>query len=496
MNPKQLALITLIIGLLFLSSCNRVKLLKEETNYADNDRFEWVLSYYSDSTKTIKVAQQEIFSGRFDSVKTITAGKNAPLFFATKSYDGKVSVFSRDGNLVLSEDLGIREIQPLKYKWAPADYEMYKIIGESGNVGVVSPEMNIVFPMDYDAAYLDVDDNFYEIHEGSQPDSIFYVRLNSDNEWAVGSIDGKFYVPLQECDEVNIFRHSYYHNPYSKEVEESSWSAVIGGDHGDRADILGFKVKRNNLLSFYNLEGECVVPHGAKKIRPVFKRKPSEAKFYLAEYEDNTQGLYDKHGKEIIAPHRFNKILCQGEDYRDSDRPYGIVVTLNVEEGTDAEGILDYDGNEITPLLRDCWITSKDDEFVIYPPQKPDEDIEDYFKYGYKKYTAGAFAKYRYNPNESYSQSNNNNSTHQHQHSNHSDYYQPEYGMRDVWKPCNDCNGTGDCRYCNGKGWDYVTNGSGQIISSQKCIVCNGTKRCQTCYGSRGHYEKEQYQIR
>ncbi len=71
----------------------------------------------------------------------------------------------------------------------------------------------------------------------------------------------------------------------------------------------------------------------------------------------------------------------------------------------------------------------------------------------------------------------------------------PEYVQEQVWVPCYDCNGSGICRYCNGDGWDFVTNGRGEIISSQKCIVCYGNGTCQHCSGSRGHYEMQMRRI-
>ncbi|MDE6490456.1 MAG: hypothetical protein K2L49_04775, partial [Muribaculaceae bacterium] len=311
-----------------------------------------------------------------------------------------------------------------------------------------------------------------------------------------GSIDGHYFVPMQELDDYEIYRHCYYHNPYCQAVKDLSWRKVVNGDYGDRCSIIGFQVKKKGMIALYNLHGECVVPLGAKQARAIFQRETLKCNYYKAEYEDNTVAVYDKHGKEIIAPHQYNSIQCFGEEYRDDDKPYGIRVSLTIDDDTEAEALFDYDGNEIIPFLLGCRIRGREGEFVVYPPIQPHEDVDSYIEYGYKKYTAGAFAKYRYHPAVQTTRASSCGSEPQHRHSMESQPYQPEYGMRDVWRPCNDCNGNGECRYCHGKGWDYVTNGSGQIISSQQCIICNGTGRCQTCYGSRGHYEKEQYQIR
>lgn len=58
-----------------------------------------------------------------------------------------------------------------------------------------------------------------------------------------------------------------------------------------------------------------------------------------------------------------------------------------------------------------------------------------------------------------------------------------------VWVNCFDCQGRRICIYCNGDGWDFVTNGSNEIISSQQCPICHGNKMCIRCGGTGGHYE-------
>lgn len=58
-----------------------------------------------------------------------------------------------------------------------------------------------------------------------------------------------------------------------------------------------------------------------------------------------------------------------------------------------------------------------------------------------------------------------------------------------VWVPCWDCNGSGECVYCHGRGWNFVTNSSGEILTTQECNICFGNGRCQVCMGARGHYE-------
>lgn len=214
----------------------------------DKDLFEWVLSVYSDSTKSVKIAGQEIFAGRYDSVKTISAGKNAPIFFVAKSYDGKLSVYSRDGVIVLPSDMGIRQLEPLRYSFAPKDYEMYKITGDSGKVGVLSPEMQMVFPMEYDKVYLDVEDNRYDYND-SPADSLFFLCLSAGNLRGIGSVDGRYLVPMQEIDSYQVYRHWYYYNPYCKEVDELSWAKVVNGGYGDRCAIIGFEVKKKGMIS-------------------------------------------------------------------------------------------------------------------------------------------------------------------------------------------------------------------------------------------------------
>lgn len=77
-----------------------------------------------------------------------------------------------------------------------------------------------------------------------------------------------------------------------------------------------------------------------------------------------------------------------------------------------------------------------------------------------------------------------------------SNSYTPEYGLRDVWVPCWACNGSGDCPHCHGIGQYISTRGDGSFNSVDKCMPCYGNGKCQICMGTRGHYEKQQYQIR
>lgn len=89
--------------------------------------------------------------------------------------------------------------------------------------------------------------------------------------------------------------------------------------------------------------------------------------------------------------------------------------------------------------------------------------------------------------------SQNKSNSHNHSHNDvHINTYQPEYGYRDVWKPCTSCGGSGRCSNCNGTG-QKLYGGTHKILSD--CPVCHGG-RCSICYGQGGHYEKEMYQIR
>ena len=88
-------------------------------------------------------------------------------------------------------------------------------------------------------------------------------------------------------------------------------------------------------------------------------------------------------------------------------------------------------------------------------------------------------------------------SSHNHNYgSNQTNTYQPEYGWRDVWKPCWNCNGSGNCTACNGRGEYEVRKSDGTYVTTSRCYSCGTSGRCSICYGTRGHYEKEMYQIR
>lgn len=46
-----------------------------------------------------------------------------------------------------------------------------------------------------------------------------------------------------------------------------------------------------------------------------------------------------------------------------------------------------------------------------------------------------------------------------------------------VYTKCTDCNGSGRCRHCNGRGTSILTG------HSETCVVCNGSGKCKICYG-------------
>ena len=55
--------------------------------------------------------------------------------------------------------------------------------------------------------------------------------------------------------------------------------------------------------------------------------------------------------------------------------------------------------------------------------------------------------------------------------------------IREVFRPCTICNGTGKCKLCNGTGRE----------SYGTCVGCNGIGSCKYCYGKRGTNTIEQY---
>ena len=87
----------------------------------------------------------------------------------------------------------------------------------------------------------------------------------------------------------------------------------------------------------------------------------------------------------------------------------------------------------------------------------------------------------------------------QNQHSNNVNQVRstsPEYETRDVWVDCMNCMGSGKCPSCHGNGWCVSTWSDGSYNDTYKCPVCHGGGRCQMCYGTKGHYEKQIYQIK
>lgn len=89
----------------------------------------------------------------------------------------------------------------------------------------------------------------------------------------------------------------------------------------------------------------------------------------------------------------------------------------------------------------------------------------------------------------------NKNNTHSSQ-DGESPSYTPEYGQRDVWVDCMNCMGSGKCPSCHGNGWCVSTWSDGSYNDTYQCPICHGGGRCQMCYGTKGHYEKQIYQIK
>lgn len=50
-------------------------------------------------------------------------------------------------------------------------------------------------------------------------------------------------------------------------------------------------------------------------------------------------------------------------------------------------------------------------------------------------------------------------------------------GSSSVYTKCTDCNGTGRCRHCSGRGTSILSG------HTETCVVCNGSGRCKICYG-------------
>lgn len=50
---------------------------------------------------------------------------------------------------------------------------------------------------------------------------------------------------------------------------------------------------------------------------------------------------------------------------------------------------------------------------------------------------------------------------------------------------CTACNSTGECQECDGRGWGWETNRSGET-DRIPCEWCEGSGRCNTCKGKGG----------
>lgn len=253
------------------------------------------------------------------------------------------------------------------------------------------------------------------------------------------------------------------------------------------------------------------------------------------EYEEdswpNIHGLVDKYGKEFIKP-RYDVILKVFDKKRKKDVFVGISVFYYKE--AEADSIIQVRGGDTENIHDDDQICSFSVTTFSLDGERLDyntittmdcKDMEEYvFKHigdilvdysdKFYVYDEEAFFCIRETSNSDNEENSEDEITEeiysteepsqeenveQNQHSNNVNQVRsasPEYETRDVWVDCMNCMGSGKCPSCHGNGWCVSTWSDGSYNDTYKCPVCHGGGRCQMCYGTKGHYEKQVYQIK
>lgn len=230
--------------------------------------------------------------------------------------------------------------------------------------------------------------------------------------------------------------------------------------------------------------------------------------YILIEDKSHNKGLADKFGmtfietkydmitkvfNEELQSYHFICIIKSDLDYNDKIYNNFIIHKYNKQgELTNTKTISESDCDNITDYVEKyigAIITKYDwyDEPMRHS-SKEETVLQDVSSTEYSKDSELSEHK-----NERY---NEYDSKPKNKHNSSSSSYTPEYGTRDIWVNCINCNGSGYCPSCHGKGQCVSTWSDGSYNDTYQCPVCMGSGRCQQCYGTRGHYEKQIYQIK
>jgi len=472
---NSIYLLLLCCVLFSVNSCNiSRKPIGEDTVSLHNGEA-YDVKYYGNSLLCeIYNSDTLVLAGDYIHVEALSDTMSFCGFIAHRK-DSVIEVYDASGALLIDSLREIVAFERIISSDLPGPDLYYKTTTKDGRKGVYRPGFGHIVEPKFEsvsgrATYLERDNNF----NTSGHMAWFDVTLN--DSIALISTDGRTLVPLGEWEYA-----TEWHINYDRTGEYGIQSAQVYGDWGK---LDGFEVKtKRGTRGLYSLDGVQLVPPIYQKIYAVYNFTPENVEFYKGVDALSTYGLYNSKGKEIVAPGKYSDLEVEGVETESSIKFIFVSYGENEEETV---GALDFEGNEMVPLLKGRYIRCQDGELQFLRFRKPNEDIEDWYKYEWQSITPSLIAKYKASTSSRQSSASSGSTA------SHSPVSSASGGgARQVWKPCWDCNGSGECRYCHGKGWDYVTNSRGEIISRQQCMICHSSGRCQSCAGSRGHYEME-----
>ena len=299
-----------------------------------------------------------------------------------------------------------------------------------------------------------------------------YLELTDDSgKKAFCSIDGSVTSPFINFESSQI---TSTNTPYSNNVSNVHEPYI--------------SVSKNSQYGVIELDGTVAVPVSFAKVTPDLNGyKDGPVNFYwIAESSDGTKALYYK-GETLVPSGTFTSVGVQYNQDGQDGYPW-ISASIDLDDGW-ARAAYSIDGAVVIPPLKNCSILHKNGKFRIfsYDEHRREhhddgyswDELRDMYTEPYSKAEHGKFEYKGYRHTGSAERKSQGSAS----------GGDGGYESYQEWVNCYECNGTGRCRYCNGDGWDFVTNSRGEIISSQRCSVCMGSGTCQACSGNRGHYK-------
>ena len=287
-----------------------------------------------------------------------------------------------------------------------------------------------------------------------------------------------------------------------------------------------YKLKRGSLCGARDAEGNNIIPIKYDDVAYIcaiekyahndgsYERDRQDGKHYFNVTKGKAKGVYTREGRLVISTDKnygsiyleisYIKpcwvISTQNSEFRNGilDMKGNIVIQpgkykvarpfycgLIVTDYSDKEGICDWNGKIVIPCqYESCWVEYKDGKYKLtYRESKNAEwksktiSFNTSSKFDYQTYDNLC---YNYNAPSSNSSSSSSSSS--------STKKEEEKKVEVVvkqqqWIPCEDCGGTGKCKYCQ-DGW--VNFG----YEWERCWVCMGLKGvCTICRGRRGYYK-------